>query len=228
MIAHPDFLVSTVPLHLTVDPWWDNVEVLAFGTVCDDIGADRYEGLVPDRVALVFDEEHEEVIGFVVNGWSELEDLEQEETEHWWDGPRFDVPALGLPAASVGEILVAIRGRFADGEPTADALHFHQALASESPDEALPHWQLALEAGDMKAHYGLGYTLHDLGEHHRAYGHLRRYTELAPANAWAWSWYGQACEAVGLPGEARLAYARAIAIDPEETDADEHLDALTD
>ncbi len=227
MTAPPTLTATTVPLHLTVDPYWDLVEVLAFGSVCDGIGAARYETLVEDRVAFVFDEAHETVIGFVVQGWSELEDFEQEDTPGWWDGPRFDVPALGLPHATAGELLTAIRGRFEDGEPTADALHFHTAMQAPTPAEALPHWQLALEAGDMKAHYSLGYTLYDMGEFHRAYGHLRRYTELAPANAWAWCWYGQVCEAVGQPVEARFAYLRAIEEgDDEETSADELLDAM--
>ncbi|MBA2350004.1 MAG: tetratricopeptide repeat protein [Solirubrobacterales bacterium] len=229
MTAPPTLTATTVPLHLTVDPWWDLVEVLAFGTDCDGIGASRYETLVEDLVAFVFDEAHETVIGFVVQGWSELEDFEQEDTPLYWDGPRFDVPALGLPSATVGELLVAIRGRFEEGEPTADAMHFHMAMSAPSPAKALPHWQLALEAGDMKAHYSLGYTLYDLDEYHRAYGHLRRYTELAPANAWAWCWYGQACEAVDLPGEARDAYLRAIELDEEEeTGADELLDEMGD
>ena len=30
-----------------------------------------------------------------------------------------------------------------------------------------------------------------------AYGHLRYYVELAPTNAWAWCWLGQACEQYG-------------------------------
>ncbi len=228
MTAPRTLTATTVPLHLTVDPYWDLVEVLAFGSVCDEIGASRYETLVEDRVALVLDEAHETVIGVVVKGWSELEDLEQDGVEGWWDGPRFAVPALGLPHASVGELLTAVRGRFAEDEPTADALHFHLAMRAKTPEEALPQWQLALEAGDMKAHYSLGYTLHDLGEFHRAYGHLRYYTELAPANAWAWCWLGQTCEAVGLPGEARAAYLRAIEEGGDETGADELLEGMDD
>lgn len=137
------------------------------------------------------------------------------------------MPALGLLQATAGELLVAIRGRFKDGEPTADALHFHTAMSAPTPAEALPHWQLALEAGDMKAHYSLGYTLYDLGDFHRAYGHLRRYTELAPANAWAWCWFGQACEATGHLSEARSAYLRAIEEgEDEETGAEELLHAM--
>ena len=40
--------------------------------------------------------------------------------------------------------------------------------------------------------FGLGYTLFDLGRHREAYTHLRRYSELAPHNSWAWLWLGRA------------------------------------
>lgn len=214
---------TTSAMHLTVDPWWGLIEVLAFGTVCDLIGADRYEVLVPDHLALVLDPGGTEVAGFVLRDYADFDPLEHEGI---WDGPRFDVPVLGLAGASVGEVLLAIRGRFAEGEPTADAMHFHQAL--DEPDEAraLGSWQLALEAGDMKAHYSIGYTLCALGEHRRAYDHLRFCTELAPRNAWAWCWLGQACEGAERPSEARAAYERAVAIDPDETDAAERLELL--
>ena len=56
---------------------------------------------------------------------------------------------------------------------------------------------MALEAGDQKARYGLGYTLVELGEFREAYDHLRIYTELTPHNAWAWCWLGRACEGLG-------------------------------
>lgn len=123
---------------------------------------------------------------------------------------------LGLRGATLGELLLAIRGRFDPGEPTADAMHFHMAMAAESADEALPQWQLALEAGDMKAHYALGYTLCELGRYRDAYDHLRHYTELVPNNAWAWCWLGQACTGCELCGEARAAYQRAIELDDDE------------
>ena len=81
----------------------------------------------------------------------------------------------------------------------------------------------------MRGHFGLGYTLHDLGRHRTAYGHLRRYTELAPHNSWAWLWLGRSAEAVGELDEARAAYRRAIRREREgsfRTDAPERLRAL--
>ncbi len=46
-------------------------------------------------------------------------------------------------------------------------------------------------AGNLKAHFALGYTLSEQGRFQEAYRHLRLYTELAPHNAWAWNWFGQ-------------------------------------
>ena len=68
---------------------------------------------------------------------------------------------------------------------------------------------LLLPYGDFpRGHFGLGYTLYDLGRHREAYSHLRRYTELAPHNSWAWLWLGRAAARRGnetryesLPGD---------------------------
>ncbi len=62
----------------------------------------------------------------------------------------------------------------------------------------------------MRGLFGLGYTMYDLGRHREAYSHLRRYTELAPHNSWAWLWLGRAAEGVGEYDEARAAYRRAL------------------
>ena len=80
------------------------------------------------------------------------------------------------------------------------------------------------------AHYGLGYTLLELGRDREAYPHLRAYAELVPHTAWAWCWLGQACAAMGETAEARRAFERAIALTGEggdETDAEELLAALS-
>lgn len=73
------------------------------------------------------------------------------------------------------------------------------------------------------AHYGLGYTLYDLGRYREAYRHLRAYTELVPADGWAWCWLGKACEAMGDTDEARSSYQEAIRLDGDGTDAPELL-----
>ena len=80
----------------------------------------------------------------------------------------------------------------------------------------------------MEAHYGLGYTLLSLDRPHDAYRYLRYYTELTPANAWAWCFRGQAAEAMGEPAEARDCYQRAVELERDDlaTDAGERLRAL--
>lgn len=79
------------------------------------------------------------------------------------------------------------------------------------------------------AHFGLGYTLLELGRHHEGYRHLRYYAELAPAHPWVQCWLGQAALAVGERGEAIEAFERAIELEQdggEETNAAELLEGL--
>ena len=81
----------------------------------------------------------------------------------------------------------------------------------------------------MKAHFGLGYTLVELGRPREAFGHLAMYTEICPRNAWAWLWRGRAGEDMGESAEAASCYRRAIACEADgsyETDAEERLAAL--
>jgi tetratricopeptide (TPR) repeat protein len=169
------------------------------------------------------------VSGFTVHKFSKL-DLDAL-GELAFGGPRFSVPLLGLDHAALGEVVLAARGRFEVS--TADVCFFTLALASAEEDgdleAAAGHWLSCVEAGDMRGHFGLGYTLHDLGRIRESYGHLRRYTELAPHNSWAWLWLGRAAEAVGEIDEARSAYRRAIRREREgsfRTDAPERLREL--
>jgi tetratricopeptide (TPR) repeat protein len=225
---------TTIPLHLSLDPWWDALTLIAYGR-CDD-------GLPPEQTPECDEDERLEyllaaplegpVIGFrLQQPWDvNPESLESDEV---WDGPRFDVPVLGLTRATIGEILLAVRARYEPGEATDDALQFHAAIEAGDPKEAAPLFKCALEAGDMKAMFGLGYTLLDLGRADEAYQYLRRYTELVPQNSWAWCWLGQACEARGEMGEARQAYERAVELEENEdgsfeTDAGERLQMLGD
>ena len=170
------------------------------------------------------------VIGFMVRQPDEV-DVPALESPEVWDGPRFDVPALALAGAAVGHILLAVRGRFEPGEPTSGAMHFHRAIEladgehdenPADPDIVIGQWRLALEAGESKALFGLGYTLVEAGRPQEAYGYLRRYCELTPHNAWAWCWLGRACSALGDVSEARAAFEHAIACESQgsfQTDA---------
>jgi Flp pilus assembly protein TadD len=68
-----------------------------------------------------------------------------------------------------------------------------------------------------------------VGRHQEAYRHLRYYTEISPELTWTWCWYGRAAEALGLDGEARSAYRRAVELEDASgpaTGADDLLDKL--
>ena len=94
-------------------------------------------------------------------------------------------------------------------------------------EDAVKLWRACLETGDLMAHYGLGYTLYELGDFRGAYRHLRAYTEITPDNGWAQSWLGRTCIALGERDEARSALQKAIALEEEGGDAPELLAGLT-
>ena len=159
-------------------------------------------------------------IGFKILGFSRF-DPEAEELAEIWEEPRFDVPTLGLRDSTAGEIVLAARP-FLAGHSTINRVYFNAAMQAEG-GEAEKLWRYCLQPGDLMAHYRLGYTLYDLGRYHQAYRHLRAYTELVPADGWAWCWLGKACEAMGEWEEARSTYEKAIQLDGDETDAPELL-----
>ena len=105
----------------------------------------------------------------------------------------------------------------------------HEGTEGED-EQAEIYWRACLAAGDPKAHFGLGYTLCDLGRPREAYGHLLEYTRILPRNGWAWTWLGQACEGIGETRQAARCYRRAIRLERPtqgpETDAAERLERL--
>lgn len=168
------------------------------------------------------------VIGFGLDG---LSDFDPDDESPVWDGPRFDAPTLALRDAAPGEIILAARATLRESTP--DVVYFDLAVAAKSEEGGLElaewHWRPCLAAGDMKAHFGLGYTLCDLGRHREGYGHLRMYTEITPRNSWAWMWLGVAAEGMGERAEAASYYRKAIELEElgsYETDAQAALDAL--
>lgn len=215
-------------LHLSVnvvDGW---LEAIEFGSVVDGRPAAELVELGPD-VRFVRRDPRGELIGFTVHGYDRI-DLD-ELGNVAFAGPRFAVPVLGLGHASLGEIVLAARGRFAVS--TADVCFFSLALQSAEEDDDLEaaagHWLSCLESGDMRGMFGLGYTLFDLGRPTDAYSHLRRYSELAPHNSWAWLWLGRTCEALDEVGEAITAYRFAVRREQEgsfSTDARQRLREL--
>lgn len=227
------WLTTATPAHLSLHPGYDLLTVIAFGAVWDGQPPEQTLTLAEDeRIGFLLDEpDGDTVIGFSVDEPHDVDPFEIGAVE-LWDGPRFTVPVLGLADASVGEILLAVQGRFDRSEPTNDVVNSSAAIAAKEesgPAAAEPYWRLCLEAGDMKGHFGLGYTLCDVGRPREGYDHLRVYTELTPHNAWAWCWLGRAAQDMGDPAEAAAAYRRAIELEEAggfETDAAELLEAL--
>lgn len=170
------------------------------------------------------------VIGFGVDG---LYEFDVPDPDHpLIPNVRFDAPTLGLRKATAEEVLLAARPVL-DACSTPDVVLFDLAVQAGSEEDseldAETLWRQCLAAGDMKAHFGLGYTLCDLGRPHEAFGHLAEYARILPRNAWAWSWLGQACEGIGEPRQAAKCYRRAIRLGRDgsfDTDAEERLHAL--
>lgn len=224
---HLDQLFATpVPLHLSVNVTDDWLEAVAFGSVIDGRPPAQTVELSSD-VRYVLSADDGPVCGFSVHGYTNV-DLD---ALNAFDGPRFSVPVLGLDDASLGEVVLAARGRFAVS--TADVCFFALALTSAEDDDDLEaaagHWLSCAEAGDMRGLFGVGYTLFDLDRPREAYSHLRRYTEIAPYNSWAWLWLGRAAEALAEFDEAGDAYRTAIRRQREgsfRTDAAKRLRAL--
>lgn len=193
----------TAPLFIHRDPDADWLAAYEYGVV-EDGQPERNCHVISEHCRLLYSAPGGRVLGFDTRVFSEL-DLDALDAEGLFGGPRFDVPVLGLGEATIGEICLAAR-RFLGDEPSLEIAYFKSAVAAGSRgdlDEAEESWRLCLEAGGMEAHYGLGYTLLELERPHDAYGHLRFYTEVTPANAWAWCFRGQAAEAIGGTTEAR-------------------------
>lgn len=210
-------------LHLSYAAALDWLECPPFGTVMDRQGPDRWVG-VDETFGWFLDAPVGQVVGFKVHDFSTFD---ADEFPEIFDGPRFDVPALGLRDVSAGEIVLAAKP-FLDGDDTIDRVYFDAAMGEEG-QKALDFWLWSLQAGNGMAHYGAGYTLLDLGRNHEAYRHLRAYTELVPLDPWAWAYRAKAAAALGERDEAVTCCERALELEKEtgeETDADELLETL--
>jgi tetratricopeptide (TPR) repeat protein len=217
--------MSRPQLYLNHDADFDWLIAVEYGAADDD-QPDEYRKVVSDSFAYLLDRPGGRAIGFTVKGFSAF-DPEDARLSEAWEGPRFDAPQLGLRNASAGEIAVAA-GHFFKGDSSVNRWHFDRAVGS-SGKEAEFHWRATLQAGDAMAHYGLGYTLVELGRAEEARAHLEEYTRAVPENAWAWCWLGRACEEMGEPERARAAYEKALELEAgseDETDAAELLEGL--
>ena len=213
-------------LTLSIDVSWDWLTCTEFGFVDDGVPVECWREIVEDRVALVTHPHTGAVAGFAVVRWEGFDAADHDAL--FTAKPRFGVPQLGLTDASVGEVCLAAKAWLGD-EPTLNRAYFHMAMTAPTPAKAIETWLLCLEAGDLQAHYSLGYTYCELGDFKQAYRHLRAYTEIAPWNGWGWCWFGQACAALGERADARAAFTMALEIEQaggHETDADEQLEEL--
>lgn len=212
-------------LYLNRDADVDWLVALEFGRVDDGQSDDDWR-MVSEAFGFLHAGPGGREVGFKIVELAAF-DTEDDELSDVWDGPRFDVPALGLADVTVGEIVLATRALLGEAS-TLNRQIFGAAIHADG-DEAVGLWFACLQAGDGMAHFGLGYTLYEQGRRPEAYRHLRHYTELAPQGPWPWCWLGKAALAVGEVEEARAAFERALQLEDEqgeETDAGELLAAL--
>lgn len=212
------------PLFLSHDPEQDWLVAVEFGAVLDGRADDEYIPIDEHR-AYARRDVGGPVIGFVLNRYSVYDPAEHPEL---FGGHRFDVPVLGLEQASLNEIVLSARATLGP-LATADVMFFDAAVQEQGTENAEIAWRVCLATGNLKAHFGLGYTLWEAGRFHEAYRHLRRYTELAKRNSWAWCWLGKACVSLGEVSEAKAAFERALELEAAggfETDAKELLRSL--
>lgn len=212
-------------LYLNFIADFDWLIALEFGRVDDGQPSENWRG-ISESFGFLHDEPSGPEVGFKIVDFWEF-DAEDSAVSEIWERPTFDVPVLGLRGATAGEIVLAARALF--GEHSSVNRQFFSAAINAEGEEALGLWLACLQAGDAMAHFGLGYTLYDLGRFQEAYRHLRHYTEISPCGSWNWCWLGKAADAVGETTEARAAYQRALELERgggQATDAQELLEAL--
>lgn len=225
-----DYESPFLPCHLSVDPFLELMVVIGHGGVWDgQLPGETAELEDEERIQFLLEPDEMRIKALMVHEPFEIDPNEIPPDAVWSEDIGFDVLALGLTAASVGELILAVQGRYRPDEPTADVAFFQMATGADDLEAAADLWKLVIESGDMKGHFGLGYTLHDLGRFRDAYSHLRYYTWLTPHNAWAWCWLGKVCAEIGERSEAASAFRRAVELEERggfETDAPELLRGL--
>src|SRR4051812_44314265 len=156
-------------LYINHAPELDWLIALEFGRVDDAQPSENWRG-VTDELGLLYDAPGGSCVGFKVVDFQSF-DPHQHDVEELWRQPRFDVPLLGLGDVSVGETVLATRALLG-AIPTINRVYFNDAAGTSDPQEALGLWLCCLEAGDSMAHFGVGYTLYELGRFQEAYRHL--------------------------------------------------------
>ena len=211
-------------LFLSYDPWLDSLAAPEFGRVTEGQPDDHWKP-VADHLALLLDGPGGRCVGFMVDSLAAFDPDEEDDVV--WGEPRFHAPVLGLLDSPVGEIVLAARAHWGDG-CSFNRQVFNMAARCDGA-EAQGYWESCLETGDQMAHFGLGYTLLEMGRHLEGYRHLRYYADLAPAQPWVQVWLGKGALAIGERGEAVRAFRRAVELEEagaEPTDAAELLAEL--
>src|SRR4051794_22512175 len=99
-----------VRLHLSYVSELDDLIALEYGRV--DEGQPRScWRLVGTQIAYLHEGGDGPAVGFRVLGFSDV-DLDDPAVQEVWEAPLFEVPVLGLTAASAGEIMLAARALF--------------------------------------------------------------------------------------------------------------------
>jgi len=220
-----DLAAVARPLYLNHIAEFDWLIALEFGRVDDAQPPGNWRG-VSESFGFLHQETEGPEVGFKILGFSQF-DPESPDVAEIWGDPRFDVPVLGLHGVAAGEIVLAARALFGD-QSSINRQFFNAAIEAQG-EEALDLWLACLQSGDAMAHFGLGYTLYEVGRCKEAYRHLRHYVEIAPCGSWNWCWLGKAAEAVGELVEARAAYERALELErngADESDAHGLLEQL--
>lgn len=204
--------ITRRPLRLSHDAERDTLLACAHGRVPHPCLED-HTAPVSEHLLFLLRRPGGSVIGFAVDGLSRL-DVDAHEPD-LWDGPRFDVPTLGLRKAAMAEVLLRARTTFA-GESTADVLAMQASRDhAEEHEHELAERQirLALGTGDLRAHLTLAGCLCAQGRYGEAYDHARIYAELAAADSWGFAWMGRAALELGDLDEARKALKRAVRLE---------------
>jgi tetratricopeptide (TPR) repeat protein len=216
-------------LFVSHDADYDYLTALEFGRVDDGQPPDRWRE-VTEVFHFLLDKPGGREVGFRIDEFSAF-GLNRDGVSALRSGPRFDVPQLALRKAGAARIGGAAT-RFFAGQNSVNRDFFERATecgANEMPEQALYWWRCCLQAGDPMAHFGIGYTLCDLGRPREGLKHLEHYVRIAPHHPWNWVWLGKCLEALDRIDDARSAYRRAIGLTEggcDETDAPELLAAL--
>ena len=152
-----------LPLYLSRDVHYDYLSALEAGRVDDGQGPDRWREL-SESFHFLLDRPGGRVVGFRIDDFSEWLPSDEEERSIVATG-RFDVPLLALRGA--GALRIAREAaKFFEDENSINRDFFDRATecgANDEYEQELFWWRCCLQSGDPMAHFGLGYTLSDLG-----------------------------------------------------------------